>query len=384
MNRSRLVFLIIVGAALLLVGGGILLDQLDQQSSSSGDSGEGETNPATAISLTVAVSPVAADWIDEAAQAYNGERRRIDGRVVEIRVTRQDSLPVWNGPGVWSVRDHPVIWIPETRGAVDYANEIGMHFAVRQPSLASTVMMWGAPADRAQVLTGEFGTFDWTSVQQASSALSWDAIGGEADWGFFKPGFAQPDRYMIGAAALLIATAEFHGQPDLSAALLDDPALIDWLKPVVESVPNFATLGVYPAQVIATRGTSVADVALLPESEWLANYQSLTAKVGALTLVYPAYQVWFDFPFVVWDGAETTEQAQAAADDFLDFLLSDQPQHQAAAFGLRGADGLPADTALFDEATFAGATATRPPGESIQLPSRNDITPFVNRDWTAF
>ncbi|MBN1680235.1 MAG: substrate-binding domain-containing protein [Anaerolineae bacterium] len=384
MNRSRLAFLLIVGAAVILVGAGVVLDQLDNSSTSTNSGDAEETNNTTAVTLTLAVSPVGADWIEAAGKTYNAERRRVNGRVVEIRVTQQDSLPVWNSPGAWSARDHPVIWIPEMAQAVTYAHEVGMDFSIRQPSLASTVMLWGAPSDRAQVLTGQFDTFNWTSVQQASAASLWEAIGGESDWRFFKPGFAQPDRYMSGVAALLIATAEFHGQPDLNAALLNDPALIKWLKPVFESVPNFASLGVYPAQAIATRGTSVADVALLPENEWLVNYKSLTTKVGALTLVYPDYQVWFDFPFAVWDGAEITDQERAAADDFLNFLLSDQQQRQAAAFGLRGADGVPAEPTLFDEAASAGVSAIRPPGERIQLPSRNDITPFVNRDWTAF
>ncbi len=381
MNRSRLIFLIIVGAALLLVGGGIILDRLDQQSSS--DSGGGADNTAP-ITLTVAVSPVGADWIEDAAKTYNAERRRVEGRMVEVRVTRQDSLPVWNGSGVWSVRDHPVVWIPEMAQSVTYANEIGMNFAIRQPSLASTVMLWGAPSDRAQVLETQSGQMNWSAVQRASAEAQWAGIGGQQDWGFVKPGFAQPDRYMSGVAALLIATAEFHTQADLSAALLNDRTLIAWLKPVFESVPNFASLGMSPAKEIATRGTSVADVALLPESEWLINYRGLTAKVGSMTLVYPAYQVWFDFPFAVWDGANVTAPERAAANDFLNFLLSAPRQRQAAAFGLRGADGIPVDTTLFDAASLAGVVAGRPVGELIQLPSRNDLTPFVNRNWTAF
>ena len=382
MNRSRLMFLLIVGAALLLVGGGILLDQLDQSSST--DSGGGDAPDTTAITLRVAVSPLGAGWIEAAAQAYNSERPRVNGRAVEVRVTRQDSLPVWDSPGTWSVLDHPAVWIPALAQSVEYANEVGMEFVVRQPSLASTVMLWGAPADRAQVLSAQFGQVNWAAVQQASAEAEWANIGGQADWRFVTPGFAQPDRYTSGIAALLIATAGFHGQAELDAALLDDPALIDWLKPVFESVPSFSSLGAYPAKEIATRGTSVADVALLPESEWLVNFQGLESKVGPLSFVYPAYQVWFEFPFAVWDGADMTEEERAAADDWLDFLVGDTQQQQAAAFGLRNTIGIPTDTALFDAASLAGVSASRPAGATIQMPSRNDLTPFVNRDWTAF
>ncbi|MBN1562552.1 MAG: substrate-binding domain-containing protein, partial [Anaerolineae bacterium] len=320
MNRSRLVFLIIVGAALLIVGGGVLLDQMGTKLDSESDSGESSATDTTPIMLTVAASPIGVDWIEQAAQTYNGVRRRIEGRIVEVRVTQQDSLPVWNSTGTWSIRDHPIVWIPETTAAVAYAGEVGLDFAIREASLASTVMIWGAPAERADVLINEYGQINWTSVQQASVDGAWSALGGNPAWGYVIPGFAQPSRYMSGIAALLIASAEFHDQAALDAGSLNDQALIDWLRPVFESVPNFATLGTYPAQAIATRGTSAADIALLPESEWLANYQGLTTKVGALTFVYPAYQVWLDFPFAVWDGPATTETERAAADDFLAFL----------------------------------------------------------------
>ncbi len=384
MNRSRLVFVIIVGAALLLVGGGVLLDQLNSSDSNeSTDNGPADTG-SNAVVLSVAVSPLAFDWIDHVAQTYNNAQHRVDGQRVTVSLTRQDSLPIWNTPGEWSVRDHPQVWIADSTRAVEYANEVGMSFAIQHASLASTVMVWGAPADRALALSTSYGQLDWHSVQQACVALQWSNSGGESGWGFVKPGFAQPGRYTSGLTALFIATAEFHQSAALSAAQLNDPALIEWLKPVFESVPNFASLGMYPAQSIATRGTSVADLALLPENEWLMNYQGLTSKVGPLTFVYPTYQFWFDFPFAVWDSATTTDSDRAAAADFLQFLLEAEQQRQAAESGLRQPDGTPAQTTLFDQAASAGITLNRPVGESIQLPSRNGLTPFTNRDWTAF
>jgi hypothetical protein len=332
----------------------------------------------------VAVSPLAREWVEGAVQSYNGQRHQVDGRVVEITLEVQDGLPIWSTPGKWSTVTHPLIWIPEISAAVGYANEVGLRFSVLHPSLVSTVMMWGAPADRAQVIASRYGGLDWSSVQQAST-LSWEEIGGSTEWGFFKPGFAQPDRYTSGMAALLVAAAGFHNQAALNTSMLDDPALVSWLKPVVESVPDFATLGASPAETMAARGASVADVALLPESEWLANYRGLTSKVGSMTFVYPAYQFWFDFPFTVWDGADVSQQERTAAQDFLSFLLSDDQQRRAANFGLRQADGLPAAFTLFDQATSAGVLPGKPGGEPIQLPTlRNELLSFLNRNWTAF
>lgn len=380
MNRSRLIFLVIVGLALAVVLVGVVMDRMGD--SDSGGSNQSENRGP--IRFTVAVNPLAEKWIRSAAQSFNNQRRQVDGRVIEISLDVQDSLPLWSSPGQWSLANHPLVWIPEMSPAVEWANQTGLRYSVLQPSLASTVMLWGAPADRAVVIQNEYGGLNWMSVQQVS-VDGWGQTGVQAGWGRFpKPGFAQPDRYTSGLAAMLIAVAEFNQQAALDGSQFDNQALTNWLRPVIANVPGFATLGAHPAESIATRGTSVADIALLPESEWLVNYRSLTTKVNGLTFAYPAYQFWFDFPFAVWDDDEVPAQDRAAAQNFLNFLLSSDQQRQAASFGLRQADGTPAAAALFQAAESAGVSAIRPSGDPLQLPSRSDMLSFVNRNWTAF
>lgn len=382
MNRSRLIFFVIVGAAVVLVSAGIMADQLSTSDSSSKTN---DTQGSGAVTLTAAVSPLAEDWLEQAVQSYNRQQRRVDGQVVEIKLIVQDSVPIWTSPGQWSVANHPMIWVPEMGASVEYANQSGLKFSILNPSVASTVMLWGAPADRAQVLLDQYTALDWYAVQQASATSAWTDIGGQAEWRFFKPGFAQPDRYSSGLAAVLVATAEFSAQVNLGASQLNDPALTTWLKPIFDSVPNFATLGIHPAETLAARGASVADVMLLPESEWLVNYAALTQRLGALILAYPDYQVWFDFPFAIWNDAEVSKTEKAAAQDFLNFLLGADQQRQAAEFGLRLADGTPASPEPFERAASAGAILTKPGGEMIQMPAdRNTLVPFVKRDWTAY
>lgn len=384
MSRSRLMFLVIVGAALVLVIAGMVIDRMNEPKSSDSEQGTAETGPgADPVKITLAVSPLAWDWIESAAQSYNDRRQQVNGHLASVELDEQDSLPIWNTPGQWSVIDHPDAWIPEASFSVEYANEIGLPFSILHPSLASTVMVWGVPEDRAKVLDA-IGVLSWRTVQQASEASSWTAIGGQADWGYFKPAIAQPDRYASGLAALAVAAAEFHAQPALDSTALNDPALYDWLRPVISSVPDLAQLGDHPAEAIVTRGTSVGDVALLPENEWLTNYNSLVSKVGPVRFVYPAYQFWFDFPFAIWEDTNVSEPEWAVIQDFLNYLLSDNQQRRAATSGLRQPDGIPAVVTVFEKAAGAGITLIKPGGEAIQLPARNETTPFVNKNWTAF
>ncbi|MBI5960182.1 MAG: hypothetical protein HY866_15685, partial [Chloroflexi bacterium] len=219
MTRSRLIFLLIVGAAIIVVVAGVILDQAgtnDSNETTDLNSSE-DKGP---IEFTVAVSPLAEDWVKSAVQSFNGRRQQVGGRVIEIQLEVQDSLPIWSSPGAWSLVDHPLVWIPEMTAAVEYGNETGLQYSVLNPSIASTVMLWGAPADRAQAIQTQFNQLDWHSIQEASTTSQWDQMGGQAAWRFFKPGFAQPDRFTIGMAAVLVAAAEYHNQALLDSALL--------------------------------------------------------------------------------------------------------------------------------------------------------------------
>jgi len=82
----------------------------------------------------------------------------------------------------------------------------------------------------------------------------------------------------------------------------------------------------------------------LLESDLLQNMQGiLTRWEDPLRIFYPDYVTWFDFPFTVWVGPETTALQKNAALEFQRFLLDEAQQQQALRYGLRPAN---ADVAL--------------------------------------
>jgi spermidine/putrescine-binding protein len=64
----------------------------------------------------------------------------------------------------------------------------------------------------------------------------------------------------------------------------------------------------------------------------------LTRWEDPLTLYYPRYVTWFDFPFTIWVGPETSALEKNAALEFQRFLLSEAQQQAALAYGLRPAN----------------------------------------------
>ncbi len=77
-------------------------------------------------------------------------------------------------------------------------------------------------------------------------------------------------------------------------------------------------------------------MAQLLEADILVNMAGIQTRSPELLLIrYPRYITWFDFPFTVWVGPETTALEKNAALEFEKFLLSQEVQAQALAYGLR-------------------------------------------------
>ena len=75
------------------------------------------------------------------------------------------------------------------------------------------------------------------------------------------------------------------------------------------------------------------------ESDLLQNMQGILNRwEDPLQIYYPEYVTWFDFPFAVWVGPETTALQKNAALEFQKFLLSPETAAEPLAYGLRPAN----------------------------------------------
>jgi hypothetical protein len=123
---------------------------------------------------------------------------------------------------------------------------------------------------------------------------------------------------------------------------------------------------------MASRGTSVADFALLTESQWLISLSALNRR-ETVALSYPAHQFILDFPMALWDDASTTEVQRQAATAFGTYLAGTVGQQLPPTFGLRPAKADP-DTAdaLFADAVPYGIQFTPGFGVIVNIPGRNE------------
>ncbi|MCB9450071.1 MAG: substrate-binding domain-containing protein [Anaerolineaceae bacterium] len=329
------------------------------------------------LEVTIAVSPLAEGWLRDAVNAFNATNPLVNTTRIQIKLTLIEDMKVWSEDRPWTTADHPAAWIPASSASVGYAGDNGLPFQLVTPSLARTPLVWGGFTSRLAVLDVPASGLDWAQVVAAADAESWANLGGSSDWQFVKLAFARPSGQISGLAVLFSGAATYHQSASLDNAMLRDTAFREWLAPVIASVPNFNTLGADPAAAMG-RGPSTAEIAFLPEVQWLNNLNGLLTNTDSFAFSYPAYQFMLDFPLARWDDNGTTAEQRAAVDALRNWLTTESQQQRTVAFGLRPAASEPDGGAtLFSAAIPYGIQYQPDYGQLIQAPQRGDAQGLI-------
>jgi len=191
--------------------------------------------------------------------------------------------------------------------------------------LAKTLLVGIAWPERAKVLFPN-GRFQWSRLEQAMQAGSWEKAGGSSNWGSFDFVTTDPTRSNSGQLTLNLWT-----QSKLGGSI----NLYSFNNSSVQSLFNLIKKSVYQPprstdtllQEFIVRGPNDADVATVYESIALHRWQQSVSSKGK------PYQIYYLDPSI-----ETTATAAIVRQDvdtdtakvakqFLDFLT--QPEQQA-------------------------------------------------------
>ena len=340
MNRTRLIFFIVIAVAVVIVGAGLVIRVMG-------------TRPATPVTsnkpleVRVVTALAVEPWVSEAAKGYNAGNPKLEGRPIHVTIIPMDGLSALARYDSASFEQLPTAWIPDSRYLVELANAAQKEKQGRDVFLtdgeyrarpiALSLFAWGIYQSRAVVLEKKFGEVNWKTLHDAATAKGgWPELGGDPQWGFFKLVVPNPRKNVGGLAAMVAAAGEYYGRPDISTADVTDLKFQAWLKELMSSVTDLSGASAYTAEDFALLGYSVGDGGQLLESDLLASMAGIQTRWNdPLAVRYPKYVSWFDFPFSVWMGTETTAQEKNAALDFEKYLLTKDVQSKAVAYGLR-------------------------------------------------
>ena len=408
MNRTRWIFVGILVVALLIVGIALLVRALnsDEPGTQTGEVAPITVDRPASLTVRVLTSLPVEPWVRSAAETYNATQPKQDGIPVRVEVVAMDGLTAlgrWDrnefgaleagvrredlsAAQLAELSDFPTVWIPESRYLVELANaaykeRLGQDVFLtdgeyRARPIATSLFTWGIYETRARVLQTKFGEISWQTIHDAAVAKGgWPELGGDPAWGYFKLVVPNPKKNVGGLHAMIAAAGEYFGRTEITVEDITNPQFQQWLKELMGSVTDFSSASAYTAEDFALFGYSVGDGGQLLESDLLQNMQGiLTRWEDPLNLYYPRYVTWFDFPYSVWVGPETTALEKNAALTFQRYLLGDDQQQVALVYGLRPANPrVPMDAnaeSLFVKWQARGVEPVVPRADAMRNPDR--------------
>jgi hypothetical protein len=338
--------------------------------------------PPEPIVLSVLYSTEKEAWLNEAAQQFQANPPRVNGRPIQLELdktgSRQMYLAVLDGevqPDVISPASSLQISILEElsrskygRALVDPADPRSCRPVVETPLV---LVAW---RDRAAELWGDNPGGDlWRKLHDALvDPQGWAAFG-HPEWSYVKFGHTDPTRSNSGFMTILLMTYDYHGKTQgLSEAdILSDTAFQGWLKDFEDAVTDFGdSTGTYMRDIVAF-GPSKYDMVAVYEATAIEQMENARGRYGELFVYYPPATVVSDHPFCILNGDWVSPEKRQAAQLFIDYLTS-RPVQEAALlqYGFRPVDaGIPLDQPGSPLVRYAanGLQVVLPP--EIELPS---------------
>jgi hypothetical protein len=388
MNRTRWIFFVIVGLAVVIVAAGILVFVVPRDNGDTSLARE-DIDTSQPIEVTVVTALSIEPWIREAAEQFNQEEEILEdtGQTIHVTIIPMDGLAAKTKFERDEMDPIPTAWIPDSRYLTELVNatfkeRLGRDVFLtdgeyRGRPVAITLLAWGIYDSRAQALEEAFGEINWQVIHDAATnAEGWDALGGQEEWGFFKLAISNPRKNVSGLGAMVAAAGEYYDQTSIGTDEVNSNDFQDWLAEIMGSMSDLSG-GTYTVQDLALFGYTTGDAGQLLESDLLLNMEGIQTRwADPLRIVYPKYVTWFDFPFTVWIGPETTADQKNAALVFEEFLLSDPIQQRALAYGLRPVSpNVPVDgeNSLFVRWQSQGAQVIVPRTTAMRPPDREAL-----------
>ncbi len=294
----------------------------------------------TPLELTLTINPMAQDWMSNAVAQFNASDARYVNNIavtITLNPTPIEDIAVWSG-NTWNNQNRPDLWLASTSASIEHANAFSMTFNSVNTPLAQTPLVWVISADVADTITQNGALpLDWDVIQQAASAGTWANFGATNLQGNVNMAFSLPDSTIEGLMVLYSANAYYSRNLDFSNLLSVPTDFKTWFAPMIDSVPNFNTIGSNVATFMVSRGTSV-NIGIMPEVKLLNQIDAFTRN-RAIRVAYPEYPSVFDFSLALSIDQNLSSNdntiRQQAMQAFVDWLLAPEQQAQLPRYGLR-------------------------------------------------
>ena len=276
-------------------------------------------------------------WLTHAVEKFSESR---EGKSVEI-----DLIPLGSLEGAReTVRGEKKIhvWSPASSAFKNvFLNEWelshGGNPIAREERLALTPMVFVMWKDRFDEFEKRHGSLNFETIRQAMNEPGgWDTIAGKPEWGFFKFGHTNPNQSNSGMLALTLMAHHYHDKTTpLELQDIVNAEFQTWLKGIEGNVTGLINSTGNMMRDMVLKGPASYDCIFVYENVAIDYLKNAEGRWGKLHVVYPDINIWNDNPYYVIDAPWTSSAERKAAEQFLDFLMSESIQKQSLTHGFR-------------------------------------------------
>lgn len=274
----------------------------------------------------------------------------------------------------------PHVWIARTSLEVDLARDAARgQLSDDVTSIALSPAVIAMPRPMAQVLDWPEGELSWNAVAKLAAADDAWAQRDQPDWGRFRLGLVEQvdaEPSMGAVAALTNAVGALPDDPASpsappDAAQLEARAQLLLLERTVDYRGEDTAAQLDALRTADAEGALLTSVSALPLTEqlvWRYNGGADGAEPDTPLVAWypPDGAADADYPSVVLDGLASSPRTNAAADAFLDLVVSDAGRERLRAEGFR--DASRQATPLLSEAMGVRPALAPPAPEPVGAP----------------
>lgn len=348
MNRTRVVFVLIIAFAIFIIFGAMIVQIIGDLVGGSGSSAQSEEPtplPAGTVLVSIASSNTKQNWMDQIVEQFNAAGFETGGGEAIVAEVSH----VTSGGSMNAILDGnlaPVAWSPGDASWVEQINttwQQRFNRPINSQACQATIFaplgfaMW---RPMAEALGWPDTSIGWdTIVDLAADPQGWASYG-RPEWGQFRFGHTHP---AYANSGLLSMTAFVYGNVDSEGQLT--PAQVyeaeEAMRALEQNTSKYGRQAPPMLDLMARQGPSFLHGAAVPEADTVRfNVERGDELQFPLAFIFPSGgTIWADHPYCILDNADwvSEEQAEAAA-IFRDYLLERGQQELAIDNYLRPLD----------------------------------------------
>ena len=323
------------------------------------------------VGVVVVSSQEKSDLLATLAGEYDELSANSGGDCVDVRVNTLASGNAESALALgWSSADgpQPTVWTPAATSWLGIlrqdliTRDVTNFLSAETPSLMQSPLVLAMPKPMAQALGWPNTPVGWADVLKLAQDPQGWGLYGHPEWGRFRLGKTSPVQSTSGLHALVATYYAATGlSADLTAANVEDPKVVDFVRGVEASVLHYGnTVSTFfdGLRAADAKGSAMSYVsAIATEEKQVIDYNA-ARPATPLVAVYPKDGTMVaDHPYAILNAPWVAAPQRAAAQAFLTWLQAPERQKRFLAAGFRDSSGHAAAKLGLDSGIVPGGPA---------------------------